>query len=80
MDKLTHRFQLIVSSDLLFEEILHRFHIMVGGALDILDPLCIFLVEFIDDIVEQMGSVFTEGWYFRDVRVGREHLQPTHLH
>ena len=41
MDEFTDRFQLSIALNLLFQEILNRFNVMVGSALDILDALSI---------------------------------------
>ena len=53
VDELADGGQLRVHFDFLFEEVLHRFHIMVGGALDLFDAGGILLVEVADDAVEQ---------------------------
>ena len=45
VDEFADRLQLGVAGDLLLEEVLHRLDVVVGGALDVLDPLRVGIVE-----------------------------------
>ncbi len=65
--------------DFLFEEVLHRFHIMVGGALNLFDTGGVTLVEVADDAVEQGIGGRAQGWDFRNSGVAGQFLQPAHL-
>lgn len=42
---------------LFLQEILDRFHVVVGGALDGFDALSVFFIEFRDDFVEESVCV-----------------------
>ena len=80
MDEFTDRFQLAVAGNLLLEKILHRLHVMVGGALDVLYPVGVVVVEIIDDSIEDMGRMFTQFGNFGDAGMGGKHLQPADFH
>ena len=69
-----------VAGDPLLEEVLHRLDVVVGGALDVLDPLGVRDLEVLDDGVEQVGGVARELRHLRDLRVAGQGLEPAHLH
>ena len=52
MDKLGDRVQFCHVGDFFLEEILNRFDVVVGGALDRFDALCIFYAEIGDDFIK----------------------------
>ena len=79
MYELTHCLQLCITGNLFLEEILHRLDVMVGGALDILDPLGILLAELVDDIVQHVLRVLAQWRHLADTRVLCQRLQPAHL-
>ena len=79
VDELADSRQLRVHFDFLFEEVLHRFHIMVGGALDLFDAGGVALVEVADDAVEQGVRGRAQGRDFRDPGVAGQFLQPANL-
>ena len=80
VDELADRLQFGIADDLFLEEVLHRLDVMVGGALDVLDPLGVLHAEVLEDPVEQLGGVFAEGRYLGDRRFGSQRLQPADLH
>ncbi len=71
--------QLRVHFDFFFEEVLHRFHIMVGGALDLFDAGGVALVEVEDYAVKHGIGGRAQGRDFRDPGVAGQFLQPAHL-
>jgi hypothetical protein len=79
VDELADRLQFGVAGDLLLEEIFHRLHVVIGGALDVLDPLGVGEGEVLDQAIEDVGGVFAQGRHFRDAGMRCQRLQPAHL-
>ena len=79
VNEFADRFQFLVAGDFLLEEIFHRLDVMVGGALDVLDTLCIRFVEFFNEVIEHMVGVVAERRHFTDVFLSRQRLQPADL-
>jgi hypothetical protein len=79
MDELADRFQFGVAGDLLLEQVFHRFHSVIGGALDVFDPLGVGQREILDQPVEDTDGVLAQQRYFEDARIAGQRLQPTHL-
>ncbi|MNT12287.1 hypothetical protein D3C72_1472100 [compost metagenome] len=71
--------QLRVHFHFFFQEVLHRFHIMVGGALYLLDARGVRFVEVQDYAVQHGIGGRTQGRDFRDPGVAGQFLQPAHL-
>ncbi len=80
MDELAHCLQLGIAGDLLLEEILHRLHIVIGGALDVLHPLGVFQGEILHDAIEQAIGLVAEGRYLGNAVMQAQGLQPAYLH
>ncbi len=80
VDEFADGFQLGIAGDLFLEEVFHRFDVVIGGALDVLDALCVFLAEVGSDCVEHIAGVFAECRYFRNTDVCGQRLQPADFH
>ncbi len=79
MNKLDLLFQVRVISDFLFDEILDRLDVMVGGAFYGLHTFSVFERKVADDFVQQIICGITESWCFRNVGVGCELLKPANF-
>ena len=79
MNEFTYRLQFRVAGDLFLEEILDRLDVVVGGALDILDPLGVLLTELVDDVVQHALRMRTQWRHLGDPVVLCQRLQPAHL-
>ena len=80
VDEFGHRLQLRVTREPLLDEVLHRFHIVIGGGLDVLDASGIDLVEVVDDLFQQFIGLPGKGRHFGDARVSSQALQPADFH
>jgi hypothetical protein len=80
MDELGDGLEFRVAGNLLLEEVLHRLHVVIGGALDILHPARVLLAEAGHDAVEHVDRMAAQGRHLGDRLVGRECLEPGHLH
>ena len=80
MDEFTDCLQLDITGDLLLEEILHRLDVVVGGPLDVLDPLGIFFGEIRDDTFQDVVGVLAQRRHLGYPRMVRQGLQPAYLH
>ena len=74
MDKFRHRVQGWHGFGFFFEEILHRFHIVVGGALNLFDPHCVFFAEIRDNCIQVSDCVIIKSRNFGDVCTRRQFL------
>ena len=57
VNKFRDSVQLRNAGDLFLDEVLHRFHIVIGGAFDVLDTLCVFQAEFAHQTVQEAVGV-----------------------
>jgi len=80
MDEFTDILQFLVSCDLLFQKILNRLNVMIGSALNILDPVCILNAEFFHDAVENVISMLAESRNLCDLLLSGQGLKPAYLH
>ena len=80
VDKLGDRVQFCHVGDFFLEEILNRFDVVVGGALDRFDALCIFYAEIGDDFIKVTVCVGSKSRNFLDRCVRGQFLQPTHFY
>ncbi len=79
VNKFVDRHQLGIVGDLLLDEVLNRFHVVVGGTFDLLDPLGMLDTEVVDQAVQQGVGFCTQGRHFLDLRMGSQLLQPADL-
>ncbi len=63
----------------LFQKVFDRFHIVIGGRLEFLDPCRIAQGEAIHDVVQRRPCCGVERSDFRHLCNGGEALQPAHL-
>ena len=80
MDEFADRFQFGVAGDFFLEQILDRLHVVVGGALDVLDPLGVRQAKVLDQPAQDMEGVLAQRRHFRDAGMTGQRLQPAHLH
>ena len=80
MDELADRLQLGVALDLLLQEVLDRLHVVIGGALDVLDAVRVLDREAGDDALEDVPGVLAEGRHLGDAGVRGQRLQPADFH
>lgn len=76
MDELADRGQLRELGGLFLEQVLHGFHVVVGGALDFLDAFGVFQLEVAGQAVEQGVGFGGERRDLGNPGVGGEALQP----
>ncbi len=76
MDELADRLQFGIAGNFLLEPVFHRLHVMVGNALDVLDPLGIGDGERLDQVVENLERGFAQRRHFGNVRMAGQRLQP----
>jgi hypothetical protein len=76
MDEFADRLQFGVASDFLLEPVFHRLHIVVGDALDVLDPLGVGDAEIFNPIAQNVGRLFTEQRDFENAGIAGQGLQP----
>ena len=79
MDEFADRFQFRQVAGLLLEQIFDGLHIMIGGALDFLYPLCMGKLEVIHQTVQKGVGVLGEGFDLRNAGVCGQALQPADL-
>ena len=60
VNKFTNGFQFLITVNLLFQEVLHRFHIVIGGSLNILYSLSIFIGKVFGNTIENIICVSTQ--------------------
>ncbi len=80
MDELADRGQLRKLGGLFLEQVLHGFHVVVGGALDFLDAFGVFQLEVAGQAVEQGVGFGGERRDLGNPGVGGEALQPADFH
>jgi hypothetical protein len=68
-----------VGADLFLDEILDRFHVVVGGRLDRLDPLAIGHAEVLRDGFQRLDLARAECRQLGDFRIGGQRQQPFDL-
>ncbi len=74
VDELRNRMQRRVWLHLLFQEVLNRFYIMVGGAFDGFDARCIFHAKVADNRIEESVCVGIKCRNFLDLCAGGQFL------
>ncbi len=79
MDELADRLQFGIAGDSLLEQVFHRLHVVVGGALDILDSLGVGEAEVLDQAFEDAVGVLAERRYFGNAGMTGQRLQPAHF-
>ena len=79
MNKLTDRLQLGIVGNSFLEQVLHRLHIVIGGALNLLDPHCLFQGEVIHQLVENTIGFGTKRCHFLNLWMVGQLLQPANL-
>lgn len=80
VDELADRGQLRELGGLFLEQVLHGFHVVVGGALDFLDAFGVFQLEVAGQAVEQGVGFGGERRDLGNPGVGGEALQPADFH
>ena len=80
MHELAYGPEFLMVGKTLLDEILHRLDVVIGGGLDILDAARVRLAEVGGDGVQSPGRRGRQGGYFGNALVGRQALQPAHLH
>jgi glutathione S-transferase len=79
MHELAQRGQFRLLRQALLQEVLDRLHVVVGGALDLLDAAGVRLREFPSQRVQVRLGGGLERRHFGDARVGRQRPQPADL-
>ncbi len=79
VNKFTDRIELGIVSNGLLEQVLDRFYIMVGGALNRLNPQSLINRKIVDQLVENAIGFITKGGHFTDTRMIGQMLQPANL-
>ncbi len=69
-----------VVADALFDEVLHRLHVVIGGGFDGLDARAVVDVEIRGDALELFNLRGRERRQFHDARIGGQCQQPLDLH
>jgi len=64
VEELVNRFEGMITLNFFLEKVLDCFDIVIGGFLDILDPLRIFDIEVFDYAIEQCFGFMVERGYF----------------
>ena len=70
--------QLGVLGHLFFQPVLHRFHVVIGGALDRFDTGSVLFREVLHQALEHITGLCGEGGKFRQARIGQAD-QPGHF-
>src|SRR5690606_26651959 len=65
VDEFVHRLQFRKVLHLFLEQILHGLYVVVGGALDFLDPLGVLKLKVINQTVQQLIGLLGEWAYLR---------------
>ena len=79
MEEFVDRLKRGIALDLFLEEIFDGLHIVIGGSLDVLHPMCIFDIEVLNDGIEQGVGFVIESRYFGDRIIAGKGLQPAHF-
>ncbi len=79
MDKFADLFQFRKLFGLLLEQVLNGFHVVVGGALELLDAFGVGHVKVFCQAIQDRVGFGGEGRDFADARVSGEALQPAHF-
>ena len=80
MHKLVHGHQLGVAGEFLFDEVFHRFHVVVGGGFNLFDAQGVCFAEVVDDGIQRGGGGGRKRRYFMDTGVCSQALQPADFH
>gem|GEM_PF-3646672 len=76
MNELVDLGQLRQLLGLLLEQVLHRLDVVVGGALELLDPLGMLQLEVAGQLLEQGGGFGGKGRHLGNAVMGRQALEP----
>ena len=69
VNELGNSFELMIAGDLFLEKVFDCLDVVIGGALDVFDPLGIFQGKLSDDLFQNVIAVFTERGHLRYLRM-----------
>ena len=79
VNELADCLQFGVAGDLFLEQVLDRLHVVVGGPLDILDPLGVSQGEMFEQPIENMAGMLAQSRHFGNAGLAGQRLQPADL-
>ncbi len=80
MDEFSNFCQLRQTSHAILQEVLDGLHVVIGGALGMLDPEGVGFGKVRHQRIQKCIGFGREGRYFRNAGMGRQTLQPAYFH